>query len=111
MKPFRKVMYMTKDPVCGVQVDENKNLPNSSYQGKQYTFHGQDCKEKFDRNPQQYIGQGQQAGQGQQGGQTQKAGQGGQSQPQQQGGKEQQGGGQQQQERSKTGGGGAGGGA
>ena len=96
---------MTKDPVCGMQVDENKGLPQSNYQGKQYTFCGNDCKQKFDRNPQQYIGQ-QQGGQ-QQGGlqqdrhtQSGSQGQGGQ----QQRGQEQGGG-------RKTGGAGGGGGA
>src|ERR1043166_5362890 len=94
---------MTKDPVCGMQVDENKGLPQSNYQGKQYTFCGNDCKQKFDRNPQQYIGQqqgGQQQGGQQQGGQQQdrhtqsgSQGQGGQQQRgQEQGGGRQNGG-------------------
>ena len=53
---------MTKDPVCGTQVDETKNPPKTNYQGTQYFFCGQPCKEKFDRSPQQYIGRSQQAG-------------------------------------------------
>jgi YHS domain-containing protein len=48
-----------------MQVDETKNPPKSNNQGTEYVFCGQDCKQKFDRNPQQYVGQGQQAGQGQ----------------------------------------------
>jgi YHS domain-containing protein len=75
-----------------MQVDEKKNPPKSNYQGTQYNFCGQECKEKFDRSPQQYIGQGQQAGQGQQSGQGQQPGQG-------------------QQTRQSGGGGAAGGGA
>ena len=51
---------MTKDPVCGMQVDENKAPATSSYQGKQYSFCGQDCKNKFDRDPQYYAQQTQQ---------------------------------------------------
>jgi len=45
---------MTKDPVCGKQVDENKAPATSSYQGNKYSFCGQDCKNKFDQQPQQY---------------------------------------------------------
>ncbi|MGD0135470.1 MAG: YHS domain-containing protein [Bryobacteraceae bacterium] len=48
---------MTKDPVCGMQVDENKAVAASSYQGKKYSFCGQDCKNKFDSEPQRYAQQ------------------------------------------------------
>lgn len=53
---------MTKDPVCGMQVDENKAPATSTYQGKKYSFCGQECKDKFDREPQRYSQQ-QQSGQ------------------------------------------------
>ncbi len=46
---------MTKDPVCGMQVDESKAPAASSYQGKKYAFCGQECKGKFDRDPQRYA--------------------------------------------------------
>ena len=46
---------MTKDPVCGMQVDEKKAPATSSYQGERYVFCGQQCKEEFDKNPQQYA--------------------------------------------------------
>jgi YHS domain-containing protein len=46
---------MTKDPVCGMQVDENKAPATSSYQGKQYAFCGQECKDKFDEQPERYA--------------------------------------------------------
>jgi len=46
---------MTKDPVCGMQVDENKASATSSYQGKKYSFCGQACKDKFDQEPQRYA--------------------------------------------------------
>jgi len=48
---------MTKDPVCGMQVDENKAPATSTYEGKKYSFCGQECKNKFDREPQRYTGQ------------------------------------------------------
>ena len=51
---------MTKDPVCGKQVDESKAPATSSHQGKKYSFCGQECKNKFDQHPQQYAQSGQQ---------------------------------------------------
>ncbi len=45
---------MSKDPVCGMQVDE-KNAPSSSYQGQKVAFCGSECKRKFDRNPERYA--------------------------------------------------------
>jgi YHS domain-containing protein len=86
-----------------MQVDENKNLPISNYHGTRYTFCAQQCKEKFDKNPQQYVSQAQHAGQAQsqQSGQSRQAGQG------QSGGQSQQSS-RSQQERTKTGGGGIG---
>jgi len=52
---------MTKDVVCGMQVDEKKAPATSSYQGERYVFCGQQCKDKFDRNPEQYAKSGQSA--------------------------------------------------
>jgi YHS domain-containing protein len=46
---------MTKDPVCGKQVDQNKAPATSSYQGQKYSFCGQDCKNKFDQQPERYA--------------------------------------------------------
>ncbi len=51
---------MTKDPVCGKQLDESKASATSSHQGKKYSFCGQECKNKFDQHPQQYAQAGQQ---------------------------------------------------
>jgi len=45
---------MTKDPVCGMQVDEKKS-PTSVSEGKKYAFCSEDCKDKFDENPAQYT--------------------------------------------------------
>ncbi len=52
---------MTKDPVCGMQVDQNKAPATTSYQGQKYSFCGQDCKNKFDKEPQRYAGQSSQS--------------------------------------------------
>jgi YHS domain-containing protein len=46
---------MTNDPVCGAKVNENKAPATSTYEGERYVFCGQECKDKFDENPQQYA--------------------------------------------------------
>jgi Cu+-exporting ATPase len=46
---------MTKDPVCGMQVDENKTEFKSQYGGKEYAFCSEDCKNKFEQHPEQYA--------------------------------------------------------
>lgn len=46
---------MTKDPVCGMQVDENKAQHKTQYGGKQYNFCSADCKRKFEEKPEQYA--------------------------------------------------------
>lgn len=53
-------MAMQTDPVCGMQVDDQKSSSKSQYQGKDYYFCSADCKRKFDQQPQQYAGQQQQ---------------------------------------------------
>ena len=46
---------MTKDPVCGMQVDE-KTAPNTSvHNGAFYAFCGEQCKDQFDLNPERYT--------------------------------------------------------
>lgn len=44
-----------EDPVCGMQIDEQKAAGQSQYQGETYYFCSQHCKQKFDQNPQQYT--------------------------------------------------------
>jgi Cu+-exporting ATPase len=46
---------MTKDPVCGMDVEEQKAAGTSQYQGQTYSFCSKSCKEKFDRSPEQYA--------------------------------------------------------
>ena len=46
-----------RDPVCNMQVDEQSAAGRSQYQGQDYYFCSQDCKQKFDRNPEQYAEQ------------------------------------------------------
>ncbi len=47
---------MTKDPVCGMEVDETTAPPQSEYQGKTYYFCHPACKQAFDKQPEEYLG-------------------------------------------------------
>jgi YHS domain-containing protein len=46
---------MVKDPVCGMQVDENKSAGTVNYKGQTYYFCSAACKGKFEKNPEQYM--------------------------------------------------------
>ena len=46
---------MTKDPVCGMNVDENNSQYQTQYGGKKYNFCSDQCKKKFDQQPEQYA--------------------------------------------------------
>ena len=46
---------MTKDLVCGMEVDEKKAPARSEYQGKTYYFCNMACKKVFDKNPGKYV--------------------------------------------------------
>ena len=48
---------MVTDPVCKMQIDENKAAGKSEYKGKTYYFCAPACKRKFDENPDRYAGQ------------------------------------------------------
>ncbi len=44
-----------KDYVCGMDIETAKAAGQSEYKGQTYYFCGAKCKEKFDRNPEQYL--------------------------------------------------------
>ncbi len=46
---------MAIDPVCKMQVDEQKNAGTSAYNGKTYYFCAPGCKRKFDAEPEKYL--------------------------------------------------------
>ncbi len=46
---------MTKDLVCGMEVNEEEAAASSLYKGKKYYFCAEVCKRKFDENPEKYI--------------------------------------------------------
>jgi Cu+-exporting ATPase len=47
-----------QDPVCNMQVDEKNAAGRLEYQGQTYYFCSENCKERFDQNPQRYVKQG-----------------------------------------------------
>ncbi len=46
---------MSKDPVCGMQIDEEQAAGLSVYDGKTYYFCSASCKATFDKNPEKYA--------------------------------------------------------
>lgn len=46
---------MTKDPVCGMQIDPKSAAGQSQYNGQTYYFCSDSCKRKFDLDPAHYA--------------------------------------------------------
>ena len=46
---------MTKDPVCGMQVDETKAAATTVYQRTVYAFCSAACKNTFEKSPTKYV--------------------------------------------------------
>ena len=51
-----KTIVTVKDPVCGMDVDPANAVGQAKYKGQDFYFCGSTCKEKFEDNPQQYVG-------------------------------------------------------
>ena len=49
---------MAKDPVCGMNVDENKAAGTAVHNGKTYYFCSPACKDKFQKEPGKCIEKG-----------------------------------------------------
>lgn len=47
--------FMPKDPVCGMDVKEDKAKATSVHRGKSYFFCAEACKKKFDQTPEKYV--------------------------------------------------------
>ena len=45
-----------KDLVCGMDIETASAAGRTEYKGETYYFCGSKCKEKFDLNPEQYLG-------------------------------------------------------
>jgi len=48
---------MAIDPVCKMEVEEDKAAAISEYQGEKYYFCSLPCKKSFDENPEKYLSQ------------------------------------------------------
>jgi YHS domain-containing protein len=48
---------MAKDPVCGMQVNEREAKATTEHKGRTFHFCSTECKQTFDRNPDQYARQ------------------------------------------------------
>lgn len=48
---------MPKDPVCGMQVNEQNAEASTEHQGRTYHFCSEECKDQFEQNPEQYSRQ------------------------------------------------------
>jgi len=46
---------MAIDPVCGMEVDEEKAAATSIYNGETYYFCALGCKQAFDENPEDFL--------------------------------------------------------
>jgi Cu+-exporting ATPase len=48
---------MAKDPVCGMQIDEQAAEATAEHRGRDYYFCSSECKEKFEQEPERYARQ------------------------------------------------------
>jgi len=46
---------MLLDPVCKMRVVEDDAEDTSSYKGKTYYFCSEECKDKFDQDPEEFL--------------------------------------------------------
>jgi YHS domain-containing protein len=46
---------MTKDPVCGMTLDEKKSEFHTQFAGRKYSFCSEDCKREFEADPDEYV--------------------------------------------------------
>ena len=46
---------MTRDHVCDMQVDEKTAAAKSEYKGDTFYFCSQECKRRFDADPERYV--------------------------------------------------------
>jgi Cu+-exporting ATPase len=49
---------MTKDPVCGMELDEKGAAATSKHGGQTYYFCSEQCKKAFEKKPESYIPSG-----------------------------------------------------
>ena len=55
MGTLTEVIRVTRDPVCGMDVDERKAPATSQYRGQTYYFCSKGCKAAFDKDPEKFV--------------------------------------------------------
>lgn len=45
-----------QDPVCKMEIDKDEAAAETTYRGNKYYFCSEECKESFDKRPEQFIG-------------------------------------------------------
>jgi len=46
---------ITRDPVCGMTLREDKAPEKFEYEGRTYYFCARGCRERFEKNPERYL--------------------------------------------------------
>jgi Cu+-exporting ATPase len=46
---------LVKDPVCGMNIEQNASFDSREHMGQRFYFCSEDCVKKFDANPHQYV--------------------------------------------------------
>jgi Cu+-exporting ATPase len=46
---------MTRDPVCGMKVDEKESGFHTQFAGRKYFFCSEDCRQEFEAEPEEYV--------------------------------------------------------
>lgn len=46
---------MTRDPVCGMEVDEATAAASTEHKGQTYFFCAPACKEQFEKEPEKFL--------------------------------------------------------
>jgi P-type Cu+ transporter len=49
-------MAQVKDPVCGMQIEQDDAVATVEHEGKKYYFCSDDCREAFQEDPEDYAG-------------------------------------------------------
>ena len=57
MWPFGGKANKSRDPVCGMEVEQSKAAAISTYDGATYYFCSKSCKTEFDQDPAKYLAQ------------------------------------------------------
>jgi YHS domain-containing protein len=51
----RETALLAKDPVCGTDVEVARAPASTDYEGRTFYFCSLQCKDDFDRQPQEYL--------------------------------------------------------